>query len=207
MFMSLVPVAGPLLALLSAYKLLRGRLGAATITTTSGGVRSVRSYAAKNLGRAGVPAGLLLVMLACAQPLLGLYLLRAEPGPEAPEGPRPEVAPRAVEPAVAVDDPERFGKYACEGVLACYPSDFVGQVAGRLVMEVDAAGRVTGADVRVPDAAPPILGCIRRVCDAKRIPDFTGPGGRLVCEYAGSIAGKTRSMNISAQFIPLAERP
>ncbi len=72
MFMSMVPIAGPFIALWSAFKLMRGRLGSATITTTSGGSRSVRHHNAQSLRGSGPPGALILLVLASMQPLLVL---------------------------------------------------------------------------------------------------------------------------------------
>ncbi len=73
--MAVVPVAGPLIALWSAIKLLRGRISAASITTSSGGgIGSTAHYDAVELGGHGVPAGILLVVVALTQPALAATL-------------------------------------------------------------------------------------------------------------------------------------
>lgn len=73
MMMSMVPVAGPFIALLSVRKLLfLDRLNAATITTTSGASRSTSHYDRLKLHGSGRPAGLVLLILALVQPALAL---------------------------------------------------------------------------------------------------------------------------------------
>ncbi|MBN2495752.1 MAG: hypothetical protein JXR96_14260 [Deltaproteobacteria bacterium] len=71
MFMALVPVAGPFITLWSAIRLLAGRLGAATITSSSHGTRV---HDAKRLYGSGLPGGVILLVLASAQPLLATFL-------------------------------------------------------------------------------------------------------------------------------------
>ncbi len=82
LFMVAVPVGGPLIALWSAFKLLRGKLGASTITVSSGGSRSRTHYDAVKLYGSGVPGGILLIVLATVQPLFVLLprLARIDPG-------------------------------------------------------------------------------------------------------------------------------
>ncbi|MBW2702767.1 MAG: hypothetical protein JRF33_18250 [Deltaproteobacteria bacterium] len=72
MFMSAVPVAGPFIALWSAVRLIIGRLGSATITSSSGSSRSTRHHKAMGLRGSGLPGGLILLVLASMQPLIVL---------------------------------------------------------------------------------------------------------------------------------------
>ncbi len=70
MFMALVPMAGPFIALWSAFVLLRNRVGAATITTRTGASRTTRHHEAHGLQGTGRPGGVILVALAALQPLI-----------------------------------------------------------------------------------------------------------------------------------------
>jgi len=203
MMMSLVPLAGPFIALASAYKLLRGRLGAATITSSGGGSYSVRSYEATGLGRAGIPTGLILVMLASLQPLVAYSIYSIESQTEtSPEAvPKPRVKPEPSQASLPAKI-ERYGKNACHGILKCYTrAEFIGQVAGKIVMPVDEYGKVTKIEAKLPNTDKAIQECIRKICLRKRIFNFDGPPGNLVCEFAGSVAGSTHSVTTTAKFV------
>jgi hypothetical protein len=110
MVMSLVPVAGPFIALWRVVKLLRGRLDEATVTTTSGKSMRSRHYSAEAIGRAGVPVALCLLVLVCLQPLIGLRIYgaaakRGEPATP-PTVERPEPRPsEAEDPSDPEDEP------------------------------------------------------------------------------------------------------
>jgi hypothetical protein len=200
--MSLVPVGGPIIALLSAIKLLRGKLGSATITSSSGSSHSVSHYDAMKLGKAGVPAGLCLLVVVCLQPLFGYYLYKTETEPAKPSSP-PAAEKRNPEPVSRQEKLERYSRGACDGMIACYTrADHVGQLAGRVIMKVGDNGEVRSVEIKSPQTREAILKCIRRVAMKKHIPDFEGPMGNLVCEYAGSMAGKTSSVNTNEDFLP-----
>ena len=73
LLMAAVPVAGPFIALWSAVKLLvRDKLTAATITTSSGHSRSISHHDDCPLYGSGRPAGLVLATLALVQPVAAL---------------------------------------------------------------------------------------------------------------------------------------
>ncbi|MBW1871792.1 MAG: hypothetical protein JRJ19_06990 [Deltaproteobacteria bacterium] len=86
--------------------------------------------------------------------------------------------------------------------MKCYTrAEFIGQVAGRIVMQVDEYGKVTKIEAKLPNTDKAIQACIRKVCLNKRISKFDGPPGDLVCEFAGSVAGSTHSVSTTAKFV------
>ncbi len=187
--MSLVPVAGPFIALWCAVGLLRGRLPAATITTNS----SSTSYEATRIGRAGAPVALVLIMLAASQPLAVWAIQNAV------NAPPDEATARAARYAA-------YSQAGCGGVADCYTqAAHVGQVAGRAVLEIDARGAVTAVDLTLPDTPAPIDACVRGLLAGRALPDFADPAGTLTCSWAGSVSGATQAVQIDGEFRPQVE--
>ena len=100
------PVAGFLMNLVAAIRLLRGVVKGGTITTTSGSSSSTESMADTKVGDIAQPLGAMCLIAALAQPLLvGLWLLDASQGPAAQPGPPPAVQPAKQMPAEAPSKP------------------------------------------------------------------------------------------------------
>jgi hypothetical protein len=96
---------------------------------------------------------------------------------------------------------QRFGPQVCDLAFACYGAKFLGTLAGRYTVELDATGTVVSVqfDGEAPEAARPCL----TSPESKRIDGFTGPKGQLECAYSGSIGPNSRRMDRGYKFTPL----
>jgi len=102
---------------------------------------------------------------------------------------------------------ERYASGACSGVLRCYQeSDFVGHLAGKIVMKVNARGRVVSVKPRLKGASKRIRACVKRACKKRLIADFDGPPGNLICTFAGTLGGGSVMIDRSGAFVPEKKR-
>jgi len=132
----------------------------------------------------------------------------AEPEPAPPSEPVPAPEPEEESaPETPKQRYERYAQSACDGVLECYQqNDFVGHAAGKITMKVGASGKVRTIKSKLPGASRKIGLCIKRVCKRKRIADFEGPRGTLVCTFAGTLGGGSVMISRSGEFVPRKSR-
>jgi hypothetical protein len=108
----------------------------------------------------------------------------------------------AVEREQAAEDVgRRHGPRACELAIGCYGADFVGNLAGRLALDVNASGLVTAA-THTGTAPPEVTACFAKLAGEERLVDYKGGAGKLVCTYAGSMIPGTIQMNRDWKFEP-----
>ena len=95
----------------------------------------------------------------------------------------------------------QYGSAACDIAFACYGAGFLGPLAGRFTVELDASGAVTSSSFEgeAPDA---VRACLTSAT-GKRIDGFAGPAGRLQCAYSGTIGPNSRKMDRGYTFAPL----
>lgn len=215
MFMAAVPIAGPVIALISAIKLLRGRIGPATITSTSGSSRSTSSYDALYLHGSGVPAGLLLLFLVSLQPQIAWFVYQQETAPDQVEEPAPVAArPAAEQPAPGEPTAEKRRRkiwvmedIVCQGVFECYTAaDHVGPATGKLIVELGADGRAKDVRLRLASTPQKVAECLIDLGEDIAFEDYRGPGGVLTCEFAGQVSGRVVSGKKAGHFVPRVER-
>ena len=96
---------------------------------------------------------------------------------------------------------DQFGPQVCDLALSCYGEAFLGTLAGRFTVELDATGAVVAAQF-AGDAPVAVRTCLTS-SPGKHIDGFTGPKGRLECAYAGSIGPSSRRMDRGFTFTPI----
>jgi hypothetical protein len=95
---------------------------------------------------------------------------------------------------------DRFGAAVCDLALGCYGERFLGTLAGRLTVELDATDTVLATQFE-GEAPEPVRACLTSP-QGKRIEGFTGPKGRLECAYSGSIGPSSRRIDRGYKFTP-----
>lgn len=91
---------------------------------------------------------------------------------------------------------------ACDGVFDCYRKHKAGgNVSGRIAVTIDRRGAARRVKLQVPGASRKVVRCIKKVSKAKKIPNFSGPPGKLVCQYAGMLMGGSRILSISKDYV------
>ena len=95
---------------------------------------------------------------------------------------------------------DKFGQDVCNLAWSCYGAKFLGPLAGRFAVDLDATGTVlaTYFDGDAPEAARP---CLASVGD-KHVAGFTGPKGKLECAYSGTIGPSSKKMDRGWSFVP-----
>jgi hypothetical protein len=93
-----------------------------------------------------------------------------------------------------------YGDEACAGIVKCYmEADEMGNVAGRLSVDIGADGRATDAHFK-GKAGKAVVNCLVALGRSRQIAGFEGPPGQLVCDWAGSVTPGSVSMNKSGSF-------
>jgi hypothetical protein len=94
----------------------------------------------------------------------------------------------------------QFGQDVCNLAFRCYGAKYLGTLAGRFTVDLDATGTVlaTQFDGDAPEAA---RACLTSVGD-KHLAGFTGPKGKLECAYSGTIGPSSTRMDRGWTFVP-----
>jgi hypothetical protein len=108
-----------------------------------------------------------------------------------------------IERQVALEDlSDRYGAHACDGVVACYQkSGAFGNIAGHLVVDIDAAGHARAARYEGGDAPPAVRDCLVSLGRSRTIEPFDGKAGQLSCTYAGSVIPGAMRMSTTPSFV------
>jgi hypothetical protein len=91
------------------------------------------------------------------------------------------------------------GSRACTGIGACYKT-YAGQVAGHLVVRVDARGDVQNVTYS-GSATPDQKKCLLDLGRQKSLADAPPGPGQLVCDYAGTVTPGTQMLSQSGSFV------
>ena len=81
----------------------------------------------------------------------------------------------------------------CDLALACYGEKFLGTLAGRFTVELDATGTVVAAEFD-GEASDPVRACLTST-EPRRIDGFSGPN-------SGSIGPNSRRLDRGYKFTP-----
>jgi hypothetical protein len=94
----------------------------------------------------------------------------------------------------------KFGQSVCDLAFACYGAKYLGTLAGRFTVGLDATGTVLAVQFE-GDAPESARACLTSVGD-KHVAGFTGPMGRLECAYNGTIGPSSTRMDRGWTFVP-----
>jgi len=96
---------------------------------------------------------------------------------------------------------KRFGAGACDGLLECYAKhDAYGQISGRVTMRIGSDGVAHVASYDRGTAPAEVRKCIVEAAQKKRIANFDGKPGKLMCEYAGIYMSGSQMLTTDGQF-------
>jgi hypothetical protein len=124
-------------------------------------------------------------------------------GPANLVGFAPEALPSSLASAGSRSSPVRPqdpGSRACTGIGACYKT-YAGQIAGHLVMRVDARGDVQNVTY-TGSATPDQKKCLLDLGRQKSVADAPPGPGQLVCDYAGTVTPGSQMLSESGSFVP-----
>mgnify|MGYP006283489823 FL=1 len=98
---------------------------------------------------------------------------------------------------------KRYKRVACSGVTACYKEEnFVGKTSGKIEMQVGADGAVAKVKLEVKSTPRAVKKCLKKLSREKKIADFKGPPGTLICTYRYNLGQGFTMSNSGSDFIP-----
>jgi len=98
---------------------------------------------------------------------------------------------------------KRYKRVACSGVTACYKEEnFVGKTSGKIELEVGRDGAVTKVRIKVKSTPRAVKKCLKKLSREKKIADFKGPPGTLICTYSYNLGQGFTMSNSGSDFIP-----
>ncbi|RJO69438.1 MAG: hypothetical protein C4523_06365 [Myxococcales bacterium] len=101
-----------------------------------------------------------------------------------------------------LDMSRRWGKGACDGVVACYKNagEF-GRISGRVEIDIDGKGAGTNPLYVAGQAPAAVKTCLIENAGKKHLAGYDGPAGKLICEYSGTLTQETEMMTWSPAFL------
>ena len=95
----------------------------------------------------------------------------------------------------------QYGPAVCDLAFRCYGANYLGPLAGRFAVQLDATGAVDAVQFE-GDAPESARACLTSATD-KSLAGFTGPKGQLECAYSGTVGPNSRKMDRGYTFRPM----
>ncbi|MFH2006374.1 MAG: right-handed parallel beta-helix repeat-containing protein [bacterium] len=120
---------------------------------------------------------------------------------EVPKGDDPEMVISQAQ-VLAIRN-ARYEKGGCEGFIDCYADNGShGRISGKVTMPVEKDGTIKRPKLKLRRANGKTKKCIRELIKEKKIANFEGPPGKLICSFSGTVRGGLRMISTGTEFVP-----